>query len=62
MKTETKFTTIETLTYEQIRALRDEAATAGDLGAVTTCDRALLGDETARETVVEWINASEAMQ
>lgn len=30
--------------YQQIRDLRSEAGTAGDLGMVEICDRALTGD------------------
>ena len=36
------------LTDEQIRALRREAAEAGDDRQVITCDRALAGDDNAR--------------
>lgn len=34
-------------TTVQIEALRNEAATAGDLEQVAICDRALAGDEAA---------------
>lgn len=35
------------ITNSQIEALRNEAATAGDLVMVAICDRALAGDEAA---------------
>lgn len=38
---------MSTITYEQIQALRDEAAQAGDFEQVTICDLALEGDEVA---------------
>ena len=44
------------ITTNQILALRTEAAAAGDLEMVDTCDRALTGDEDARcdcEEVIE---------
>jgi hypothetical protein len=43
------------ITYEQVRALRGAAATAGDTGQVRMCDRALLGSTTAWEQCREVI-------
>ncbi len=36
-----------TVTTAQIKALRTEAAQAGDLAQVAVCDRAIEGDESA---------------
>jgi hypothetical protein len=51
----------EPLTDAMIRALRDEAAAAGDTDMVTICDSALAGDDTAREDVADAINDDRAM-
>ena len=48
---ETMTTTTETLTSEQIEALRIDAGTHGDTTLVETCRRAEDGDETACATV-----------
>lgn len=53
-------TTIETLTNAQIRALRTEAATAGDDAQVALCDSALDGDDSARAHCAKAIAAAEA--
>ena len=49
------------ITTNQIFALRTEAAAAGDLEMVDTCDRALDGDEDARCDCEEVIEAAAAM-
>lgn len=52
-------TTIETITNEQIEALRAEGGTAGDMDMVEICDKALEGDEDAIIECVEVINYAE---
>ena len=49
------FLTTSTLSARDISHLRTEAAEAGDLEMVATCDRAAAGDESARVTVCEAI-------
>ena len=49
------------ITTNQILALRTEAAAAGDLEMVDTCDRALTGDEDARFDCLEVIESAAAM-
>lgn len=44
----TKTLTAETITDKQIRQLRDEAGTAGDLDMVKICDRALTWEDEYR--------------
>lgn len=53
-------TTIETLSDEQLVALRGEAAAAGDLAQVRLCGAALRGDESARAACVRVIREAEA--
>lgn len=53
-------TTIETVTKNQIQALRTEAGAAGDLKQVAICDRALDGDEAARAECARVIADAEA--
>ena len=58
-------TTIDTLTDAQIRALRDEAAAAGDEATVSDCDCALdgpSGTTAARRRIVEVIRNAEAQR
>lgn len=54
-------TTIETITDEQIEALKSEARDAGDFEQVTLCDKALAGNAAARAECVRVIRAAEAM-
>ena len=49
------FLTTSTLSARDISHLRTEAAEAGDLDMVATCDRAAAGDESARVSVYEAI-------
>jgi hypothetical protein len=49
----------ETLTNEQIEALRIDAGTHGDMTLVETCRRAEAGDETARKTVARILAEAE---
>lgn len=53
--------TTEILTDNMIRALRSEAAAAGDDGLVWACDDALDGKEDGREEVCQAINSARAM-
>lgn len=50
------------VTDEQITALRNEAATAGDLAQVAVCDRALAGSRRARRECARIIADAEAQQ
>ena len=52
-------TTIETITDEQIKQLRNEAGTAGDRKQVELCDRALQGDGAARRKCADVIAYAE---
>jgi hypothetical protein len=54
-------TTTKTVTTAQIRALRTEAAQAGDQAQVEICDRALDGDEAAVAECARVIAAAQAM-
>lgn len=59
-------TTTETVTYEQIKSLRNEAASAGDVEQVRLCDQATapmgrLVQGAALVACVKAINAAEAM-
>lgn len=51
-----------TVTNEQIDALRTEAGTAGDAAQVALCERALAGDEEAREECARVIAEAAANQ
>jgi hypothetical protein len=51
-----------TVTNEQIDALRTEAGTAGDTAQVALCERALAGDEEAREECARVIAEAAANQ
>lgn len=53
-------TTLETLKASQVRALRAEAALAGDTAQVEICDRAMNGDREALRECVRVINDAEA--
>lgn len=53
-------TTIETVTAEQIRALRTEAREAGDTVQALLCTLALDGDESAKADCVAVIADAEA--
>lgn len=53
-------TTIQNITDEQIRTLRDEAAAAGDRHMVVTCDMALDDSAAAVAAVIRAINEAEA--
>lgn len=55
-------TTIETLTDEQLVALRGEAAAAGDSAQVELCRRALRGDERAMAACVRVISEAESQE
>lgn len=55
-------TTSETITTEQIQALRSEAGQHGDLAQVAICDTALTGDVTAIAICASVIMAAEAMR
>lgn len=57
----TTTTTIETITDDQITALRDEAGVAGDLEQVALCEQALAGDDEARLECVQVIRDAEGM-
>jgi len=46
----------------QIRQLREEAATAGDLAQVQVCDLALRGNEGARQRCVDAILEARAQE
>ena len=61
MMTSTTTTTIDTITDDQIRTLRDEAGNHGDLEMVSICDRALNGSEPHVRECVECIADAEAM-
>lgn len=50
------------ITAAQIEALREEAAIHGDESMVDACDRALAGDDDAREECADAIDAARAMQ
>lgn len=52
----------ETVTDEQIEALRTEAGEAGDDAMVATCTAALDGDTAARRTCERAIRAARAME
>jgi hypothetical protein len=52
---------MQTITNAQIRALRNEAAAAGDSAMVRTCDRAIAGSARAMTTVRRAIRAAAAM-
>jgi len=54
-------TTIDTITPAQIRALRDEAGSAGDTAMVRICDAALVGDRDAIAECASCIASAEAM-
>ena len=56
---ETMTTTTETLTGEQIEALRIDAGTHGDTTLVETCRRAEDGDEKSRATVARILAETE---
>lgn len=45
----------DSVTTDNIRSLRTEAASAGDLDQVAICDRALAGDRAAREDCIDAI-------
>lgn len=53
-------TTLDTLTDDQITALRIEAGEAGDTAMVDICRAALRGDAAARAEVVRVIRDAEA--
>ena len=53
-------TTAATLTPDQIRALRAEAARAGDRGMIKVCDKALMGIPSACFEVAGVIRENEA--
>lgn len=55
-------TNIDTITDEQIEALRSEAGSAGDSEMVAICDRALAGDQGEREECARVIADVEAME
>jgi len=48
------------VTDEQIKALRDEAGAAGDSEQVVICDRALYGDDAARDECASVIAEAQA--
>jgi hypothetical protein len=50
----------ETVTVEQIEALRDEAGAAGDTEMVAICERAIDGDESAADECAKAIRAAAA--
>lgn len=52
-------TTIDTITTDQIRTLRDEAGAHGDLEMVAICQRALAGDAAAIAECVRVIRSAE---
>lgn len=58
----TTYTTPETITDEQIEALRAEAGAAGDLAQVAICDRAIDGDMQARAECARVIADAQAQQ
>jgi len=49
-------TNTERLTADMIRALRDDAGTAGDMELCAVCTRALTGDAAARATCARAFN------
>lgn len=53
--------TAETITDDQITALRREAAITGDVAMVAICDRALRGEGRAREQCAAVIDDARAM-
>lgn len=53
-------TTIDTITTDQIEALKDEAAEAGDLRMVRVCEWARAGNCEATSDVVDAIRNAEA--
>lgn len=53
-------TTTNDITSAQIRTLRSEAAEAGDLSMVATCDGALAGDDRMRVRCAEAIREAAA--
>lgn len=55
-------TTADTITNEQITALRREAGAAGDTAMVAVCDRALAGSARARRECARVIADAEAQQ
>lgn len=59
--TETIRITGETVTDQQIRALRTEAGAAGDMAQVQLCTDALAGVYSARALCAEAITAARAM-
>lgn len=52
--------TAATITDDEIRALADNAGTAGDLEQVEICEAALAGNESARAECAKVINAGRA--
>lgn len=50
------------VTSAQIRKLRSEAATAGDMRQVALCDRALTGEPSTRRACAEAIESARAQQ
>lgn len=52
---------MQTIATAQIRALRNEAAAAGDTAMVRTCERAIAGSARAMATVRCAIRAAAAM-
>lgn len=52
-------TTVETVTNEQLTALREEGQRAGDSAQVRLCDLALAGDENAKDLCVFVIQVNE---
>lgn len=55
-------TTADNVTNSQIRALRAEAAAAGDVEQVQICDRALKQDQDARAECARVIAEAEAAE
>lgn len=55
-------TTTQTITTNQLAALRDEAATAGDLEQVAICNQAINGHQESIAICVEVISNREAME
>ena len=56
-----EYTTVETITDEQIEDFIRAAGAAGDLDAIPICERALEGDDEATAEVVEWIRYAEEL-
>jgi hypothetical protein len=54
----TKTAATETLTDSMIEALRTEAAQAGDMEMIETCDAALAGDATEIACVLRVVNGA----